>query len=425
VVRPVAERSEPGSRRGSPPGARRRIGLAIAGAIAIAASPVRPARADGVGVIAAGGDRAAVAAAVVDAIAAGGPRRVVGDAVAEARAAVAAGAVPAATLGRFRRVREMIDDGWRAFLRVQIDFAQNRLAAARSEAEALAALPGGAELYADAALRLGAVMQYRRIPEAPAVLALALALDPARPIALAEFSPDVVDAVAAVRAAPAALQRIHVAARPAGARIAIDGVELGTAPLDAQVVRGQHLVVARAPLHRSVVQGVLVDGPATVDLALDPDDDAVRLAGGAEPGLGAPLEQALVDAAAAFADVDEVVLAAVSDRRGGPALIVQRCAGAPARCTPPAEIGFGDRAGLPAAAREAWRAVQGGALGEPPRVIGGIRRDAARSGCRLCRNPLVWTGVGAALLTTVIVIAATSGSRPPPVVTVDGHGFGR
>jgi hypothetical protein len=403
-----------------------RLPIVAAIAAAVAVAPVR-ARADGAGVIAAGADRAAVAAAVVDAIAAGGPRRVVGDAVAEARAALAAGAVPAATLVRFRRVREMIDDGWRAFLRVQIDFAQNRLAAARSEAEALAALPGGAELYADAALRLGAVMQYRRIPEAQAVLALALALDPARPIALSEFSPDVVDAVAAVRAAPAALQRLHVAARPAGARVAIDGVELGAAPLDAQVVRGQHLVVARAPLHRPVVQGVLVDGPAAVDLALDPDDDAVRLASGPEPGLAAPAEQLLVDTAAAFADLDDVVIAAVSDRRGGPALVVQRCGGAPGgvRCTPPAEVGFGDRAGLPAAAREAWRTVQDGALTERPLVISGIRRDTVFAGCRLCRSPWVWAGAGAAVLATLIAIAASSGSQPPPVVTIDGHGFGR
>jgi hypothetical protein len=270
-------------------------------------------------------------------------------------------------------------------------------------------------------------MQYRRIPEAQAVLALALALDPARPIALSEFSPDVVDAVAAVRAAPAALQRLHVAARPAGARVAIDGVELGAAPLDAQVVRGQHLVVARAPLHRPVVQGVLVDGPAAVDLALDPDDDAVRLASGPEPGLAAPAEQLLVDTAAAFADLDDVVIAAVSDRRGGPALVVQRCGGAPGgvRCTPPAEVGFGDRAGLPAAAREAWRTVQDGALTERPLVISGIRRDTVFAGCRLCRSPWVWAGAGAAVLATLIAIAASSGSQPPPVVTIDGHGFGR
>jgi hypothetical protein len=111
-------------------------------------------------------------------------------------------------------------------------------------------------------------------------------------------------------------------------------------------------------------------------------------------GLAEPAEQALVDAALAFADLDEVVVAAVTVRRAGPALVLQRCGGAPARCTAAAEIGFGDRAGLAAAAREAWRAVQGEALREPPRVLGDIHRQPAPSGCRLCRNPLVWAGVG-------------------------------
>ena len=413
--------------------------LAVACALAIAAV-AGPARGDGIGVIAAGpGDeRAAAAAALADAIAASGGRaRVAVDAVADARAALAAGAVPAATLARFRRVREMIDDGWRAFLRVQIDFAHNRLAAARSAAEPLVVLPGGAELYADAALRLGAVMTYRRVPEAAAVLALALALDPDRPITLAEFSPDVVDAVDAVRAARPPVQRLHVATRPAGAIVSVDGVELGAAPVDAELPRGQHLVVARAALRRPVVQGVAIDGPAAVELALDADDDAVRLAGGAEPGLSgrvfepaitslsAPAEQALVDAALGFAELDEVVIAAIGDRRGGPALLVQRCGGAPARCTAVVEIGHGDRAGLAAAAREAWQAVQGGALREPPRVLGDVRRPEPPPGCQLCRSPLVWAGVGAVVIGTVIAIVAASGSRPPPVVLVDGHDFGR
>ena len=400
--------------------------LVIAGALALAG--VHGARAEGVGVIAAGAgraDRAAVAAAVVEAIGARG--RVVGDAVGEARAQLAAGAVPSATLARFRHVREMIDEGWRAYLRVQIDFAQSRLAAARTEAEALAALPGGTELYADAALRLGAVLQNRRIADAPAVLALAIALDPERPITLAEFSPDVVEAVDAVRAAPAAIQRVHVTTTPAGAVVSIDGTELGRAPLDAQVTRGQHLVVARAPLHRAAVQGVLVDGAAGADLAvvLEPDDDAVRLAAGAEPGIAEPAEQVLVDAAMRFADLDEVIVAAVSDRRGGPTLVVQRCAGAPARCTAVVEVGFGDRAGLTSAAREAWQATQAGTLRYPPSVIGDSKQRPPPPGCRLCRSPLVWTGVGAVVLGAVIAIVVTSGAKPPPVVTVDGHDFGR
>lgn len=401
--------------------------LPIAGAIVIAV--LTGAHAEGLGVIAAGApgaERAALAGALVEAI---GPRgRVVGDAVGAARAELAAGAVASSTLLRFRRVRDMIDDGWRAYLRVQIDFAQSRLAAARIAAEPLAALPGGLELYADAALRLGAVLQYRRIAGAPGVLALALALDPARPITLAEFSPDIVDAVDAVRAAPAAIQRVHVTTRPAGAMISIDGKELGRAPLDAQVTRGQHLVIARAPLHHPAVQGVLVDAAASVELALDRDDDAAVLARGAAPGLAEPAAQALVDATILLADLDDVVVAAISKRRGGPALVIQRCASVPARCTAVAEVGFDDRAGLAAAAREAWGAVQASELrelGEPLAVLGEVGEHGRppATGCRLCKSPLVWSAVGAAVIGAVIAVVVTSRARPAPVVNVHGADY--
>jgi hypothetical protein len=428
---------------------------ATAAALAIASLSPR-AYAEGTGVIIAGpagaapgaagsDDRAALTAALVDAIGAG--RRVVADAVGEARAEFAAGAVPVATLAQFRRVRDLIDEGWRAYLQVQLDVAQSRLAAARSAAEPLVALPGGAELYADAALRLGAVLLSRRISDAPAVLALAVALDPARPITLAEFSPDVVEAVAAVRAAAtgsagpagsagptgsagstgaagsAALERVHVASAPAGARVAIDGAVLGRAPLDAPLARGQHLVVARAPLHRAAVQGVVVGGAASIELVLERDDEAGWLATGAEPGLVAGAEQGLIDAALVFADLDDAVVAAIADRRGGPSLAVQRCAGAPARCTAVVEIGFGDRAGLAAAAREAWRSVRSAALRDPPRVIGDSEPRSRPTGCRLCRSPVLWTGVAAVVVGAALALIVRSGSKPPPVLTLHGPDF--
>lgn len=73
--------------------------------------------------------------------------------------------------------------------------------------------------------------------------------------------------------------------------------------------------------------------------------------------------------------------------------------------------------------------MQGGALGAAPSVIGDLAdagRRPAPSGCRLCKSPLVWTGVGAAVLGGVaIVLAVTSGARPPPIVTIDGRDFGR
>ena len=101
--------------------------LLIAGAIAAASS----ARADGVGIVVAAQHREDVAAALGEVVREGGAPRVVNDAVAEARTAAAEGAVPAATLARFRHVREEIDEGWRAYTQVQLEFAASRLASAR------------------------------------------------------------------------------------------------------------------------------------------------------------------------------------------------------------------------------------------------------------------------------------------------------
>jgi hypothetical protein len=383
------------------------------------------AHADGAGVIAAAGpDRTAVAGAMANAMT-GRAGRIVADAVAEARAAVAVGAVPVEALARFRRVREQVDEGWKAYLRVAVENAQLRLAAARTEAEALVALPGGAELYADAALRLGVVLGHLgRRSESQAILALALALDPDRPITLAEFSPDVVDAIAAVRALPVSKQKLHVASIPAGAQISIDGTDVGRAPLDVEVTRGQHVIVARETFYSAAVRGVAVDSPSQVSLELARDDEIVRLTGGPARGMPELAAQELVDAALRFADLDEGLLVADTSRRGGPTLLVQRCAGIPAKCSAVVEIGYGDRSGLDAAARQAWDAARTGELRYPPTVLGDRGGSKDDGKCKLCRNPGVWVGVGAAVvLGTVITIIAVSGSKPAPVVSVDGRDY--
>jgi tetratricopeptide (TPR) repeat protein len=432
---------------------RRRCACACAIAVAVAAAAPRPAGADGADAIAAGviaavgPDRAAVAEAMARAVAGaerGGAagaagRRVVADAIAEARAALAAGAVPAEELARFRSVREQVDEAWRAYLRVAVESAQLRLAGARAEAEALLALPGGAEVYADAALRLGAVLGHLgRKGEAQAVLALALALDPDRPITLAEFSPDVIDAVEAARRAPAPIRRLRVQTSPPGALVRVDGADVGRAPVDVAVVRGQHVIVARAPLHRPAVRGVVVgEGAAAVTLELAADEDAQRLAAGATRGLSEAAAQGLIDAALRFAELSEVAVVADTIRRGAPALLVQRCAragggggagaagAAAARCSAVVELGYGDRAGLPAAARAAWAAARAGELRYPPVVLadrGGGAGGPER--CRVCRSPWLWTGVGAAIVAGVaLTIAATAGGKPAPVVGVDPTQF--
>lgn len=403
--------------------------LSIACAIAIALTG--SARADGIGVIAVtapGGDRTAVGKAMAGVLAEARVPRVVDDAIAEARAAKAAGAVPIATLQQFRRARAQIDEAWRAFLRVQVDFAASRLAAARTAAEALVALPGGAAIYADASLRLGAVLGHLgRTVESQTILALAVALDPERPITLAEFSPDVVAAVDAARAQTRPRRSVRIASEPPGAAISVDGQELGRAPLHAELAIGQHVIVARAPLHQPRAMAFAV-GDATDQVSIDLEQDVAwsRLAEGATVGLPETRAQELVEAALRFADLDEVVLAAGAEVRGGPTLLVQRCAGIPVRCTAVIEIGYAERSGLPAAAREAWQTARAADLRYPPSVLADSRLSAPRRDdrCRLCRSPIVWGSVGAAaVIATVAVIAIVSSSQPPPIVSVDDGRF--
>jgi len=380
------------------------------------------ARADGAGVIAVG-DRAATSAAMTEAMA-GRSRRIVSDALGEARAAVAAGALPIAALAKFKRVRELVEEGWRAYLRVAVEVAAQRLSVARTEAEALIALPGGAEVYADAALRLGIVLSHLgRRAEAQTVFALALALDPERPITKAEFDPDVVDTIEAVRMAPPVLEKLRVTSNPAGALVRLDGREVGRAPIELDVPRGQHVIVARLPQHQPAVQGFAIERAGQLELMLDPDRELARIAGGAELGGGEAAQQELVDATLRYADLDEVIVVVQTTRRGSAALLAQRCAGLPARCSAVVDIGFAE-GGLSAAARTAWEAVKPGELRYRPSVLG---ERAGRSGpkrCELCRSPWAWGGIGAAVIVgAVVTLVATSGSRPPPIVGVDPSQF--
>lgn len=407
----------------------------VASVIAIVAAMPR-AQADGVGVIAVvdgatePGARAALAAAIGGAIEAGPgrPARVVLDAVAEARTAVAAGAVPVATLERFRRVRDQIDEGWHAFVRVQVELAASLLAVARTDAESIVALPGGAVLYADASLRLGAVLAHQgRLTESHAAIALALALDPERPITLAEFSPDIVAVIDSVRAQTPPTRSVRIATEPAAALINIDGKDLGAAPLSVDLTYGQHVIIARRAAYESHGQAFAVD--ANVDrmsLALRRDAAAARLADGARVGLADAGAQELTDVALRFADLDDVALVARTQRRGGPALLVQRCAGLPARCTAVVEVGYTDRSGLPSAAREGWQTVRTADLRYPPSVFADARtgEKPVDGRCRWCRSPILWGGVGAAaLIGTIVVIAVVSSSQPPPVLGVDPDRF--
>ncbi len=400
--------------------------LSIACAIAIAL-PAH-AGAEGIGVIAVSADRPAVASGVAAVVHEARGGRVIDDAIGAARVASAGGAVPVDVLARFRRVREQIDEGWRAYHRVQLDFAASRLAAARTDAETILALPGGAVLYADAALRLGAVLgQLGRAAESRDAIALALALDPERPITFAEFSPDVVTAVDAVRSMTRPAHQVKIMSEPPDAAVSIDGKDAGRTPLALDLALGQHVVVVRSPSFRPHAQAVAIDA-STTELAfpLDHDDDAARLEHGAEVGMPDTAAQELTDGVLQLADLDEVVLVADTDRRGGPTLLVQRCAGAPARCTAVVEIGYADRSGLVAAARAAWQAIRAADLRYPPTVFGDSRLTGhhIEHHCELCRNPYLWTGVGAAAIAgTILILELVTASRPPPILDAPPSAF--
>jgi hypothetical protein len=354
---------------------------------------------------------------------------IVDDVLALARDDIARGAVPRASLAAFRHVRELADEGWRAYLRVEFELAQSRLAVARTEAEPLVALTGGPELYADVSLRLGIVLgALGHADDAQAALALALALDRDRPITLVEFSPDVVAAVDAVRALAPARHRISIATEPPGSAIALDGTPVATIPVALDVAHGQHVVVARARGFVAHARAFAVgDADASLDIALDRDDERARIDTGAIIGLPDGQAQALIDTASELADVDEVVLVAATDRRGGEALLVQRCAGTPARCTAVVELGYGARDGMREAARGAWHAVRNADLHYPPSVLGDPRlaeEVIAAHRCELCRSPWLWGGVSAAAIAAAIaVVAVVTASKPPPIVGVDPGQF--
>ncbi len=372
--------------------------------------------------------RATVSAAMADALRQGGAVRIVDDALAVAREASASGAVPLEEMVEFRRVREQIEDGWRAYHNVQLELAAQRLLASRIAAESLLALPGMTALYADASLRLGAVLaQLGRTSESRDAIALALALDPERPITPVEFSPEVVAAIDAVRAQPRSNRSVRVTTEPPNATLAVDGVPAGRTPVTLELALGQHVVVARAPQFAVHARAFAIDERTTeLAIPLDRDPAAAVLATGVDFGMAERAAQALVDRVLALADLDDVLLVAATDRRGGPTLLAQRCAGAPARCTAVVELGYGDHSGIAAAARFVWQSLRSADLRYPPTVFGDSRLTGAVAdqGCKVCRSPILWAGAGAAaIVATIVIIAVTSSSRPPPILTVDPGRF--
>jgi hypothetical protein len=396
-----------------------RVAAAPSGVVVIATAPAPVAADDTARAVAGALDEAAGTAT-------GGPAVI--DVRAAARAAWAAGAVPAARLRGFTRVAELAAEGWRAYLAVDPELAAARLATARAEAEGLLALDGGIELYADLTLRLGVVRgALGRADEAGELLRLAHALDPDRAPTASEFSPDALAAYAAAIAAAPARRAVELVV-PAAAQVAIDGREVDGRVHELTV--GPHVVVVRAPGRVARGRAVAIAGgagPARIELALDEDPAAVLAEDGAlAAGVDARRAGSVVAQLLLHADVDALYLLASVYRGGRPALLGQRCVDARPACTAVVEVGYADGAGLDGAARllvdrlANARLRDGVSLPSDERLGGG--RGPGPGGERRRRWIVAGVGVAVAVIVTAIVLA--SGDEPVPTVTIDPGDFG-
>jgi len=393
-------------------------------AIAVAAAPARTAAAEHVGVIAIEGKDAPVARAELARAAAATATDATADVLATAGANLRAGAVPRARLERFTQVRALADSGWQAFLDVQPDAARRRLARARGDAEDILTLPGGIELYADVSLRLGAVLDYvGRKDDGRDAIRVALALDPDRALTEREFSPDVLAVVAAARAVAPPTRTVRIASgTPSRAPVAIevDGTARGAAPASLELPLGTHVIVARAPDHtpRALAFALDATGSAEVTLDLDTDPDAAAVGAGLSAGASDARATATVEAALRFGEIDAVVVVATAWRRQEPALLIQRCAGIPVRCTPITELGYREASGLPAALRAGLEDVSTAAATLVVPTLAGDKRlehghDTGR--CLTCK-PWVWASVGGAVVVATVLTLVLTADSPTKFV---------
>lgn len=395
------------------------------------------------------------------------------DAIARAQGRLAQGAAPAARRAALDRARTLAAAGWQAYLAVEPGQAADQLAEARRLAEAVLDLSDGPAVYADVCLRLGVVLrQLGRAGEADALMRLAATLDPGRTVSIAAFAPDVVSAYEAARSAealavpmrivvtraedatpamPAATPEASPEARPE-ANIDIDGRPAGAAPLDIALPAGLHIITARAPGHRSQARVVDVapehaSEDHTIALALAPEPRAQAvLRGAATLAVGSADEDARTAVAGllVYGEVDAIVLAASTWRRGAPALLGQRCAlgtDETLACTGVIEIGYRQPGDVDAAARALWTALAEPATSAPipgPTLLADARlvqaesrpvasavRADAEPGPRWYRSPWLWIGVGVATAAAAgTAWALAREGEVTPVIIVDPCRFG-
>lgn len=409
------------------------LAAGLSAAVALAAIAAS-ARADGVGIIGyQAGDAPAPAArgaaAMARAIEAAGSKAVL-DPRAIARARIAEGAVPRERLRDFVRARELMNEGWRAYLSVNRSFAAARLGEARRVAEGVLDLDGGPALVAEISLRLGVVvMDLGRPGQARDLFRLAHRLEPGRAVTIAEFSPDVVAAFDAAVAATPPTARVTLRVPGGPAQVAIDGGDPADAPRVVDLEVGQHVAVARRP--HGATRGMIFEvaaggGDVSLELEQDPLIDAVRAPLGL--GRGEDAGTVAVEALTMYGELDSLVLVATVWRRGQPALLGQMCAGAPARCGAVVEIRFAEPSAIDAAARALWAALvdAGTDRAFPPtllvdrRVVDGEPPPGADSGKHRgdrhhwWKSPYLWIGVGvvAASVSAALIVGRDRPLQP-------------
>jgi hypothetical protein len=412
--------------------ARFRIPTCVAILAALAALAAPAAAQSRTGVIARAVDRPpADETATVNALAAALEARdaaatVLRDPIAVARGRRSGGALERGRLDGFDQARQLIKDGWKAYLQVEPAFADSRLGEARRKLQDVLDLDGAMELMADASLRLGAVrLHMQRNDEASAAFALAATLDPTREVSAQDFAPEVVRAYLQVRdlaGGPGATLQVR---SQNGASIEVDGVAAGTAPLSRQVSIGEHAVVARAPGKLAAAQLVKVSSNGTeVDIPLD-DDLVGRALDGAAAALRPNADTATAAGAIAvtttYAELDQIIIAVTTWSRGEPALVGQRCGGSPLRCTDAVEVGF-PVGKLDAGARTFIEKLSGAPLvdnKEPSvlrdrRVREPVRPTDGKGGGRRpwYTNKWVWIGAGlVAVAGTAAAMVLSSGDE--------------
>ena len=339
-------------------------------------------------------------------------------------------------LKSFPRARQLAEEGWRAYKEVEPAFAESRLSQGRQRAAEVLDLQGGAELVAEISLRLGAVRLSRgRTSEAEDDFRLAAALDPNREVTTAEFRPNVVESFERARSASATPARLEIVA-PAGAKVEVDGVDAGAAPVTVETTAGYHAVVVRGEAARPW-SGIAVvpEGGDRLEVELEPDELAGALAHPLAVGTDETAAQLRVEARIIHGELDGFVLAAPIWRRGAPALIGQRCEGVPVMCTAVVEIGFASADDTRSVAAQLWTELAKAreALRFPPTLLEDARltrgetrpgTNGVTRGSAWWKNKWLWVGVGAAALGAASYFVLSRDDETNTIIDVEPCQFG-